>query len=182
VTVSYSDKSTTVSVYSPLITNGDYVGSVEEIQNTISKFASSKVSGFSGFSLDPETGGRYEISGVSGQDMSVSFTRREGSENIAVEGAEIPDAVILTSIMPSSNLSVDVDTYINMGASIYCALDPSIASDTAYENLRQYMSSAIDNAQGSFGTYVTTAGEFKITTTVLAANGKYLLIYSFQEP
>lgn len=179
INVTYEDQSTSISVYSPLMSGGQYVASVDEIKDVLYSYNNKYVDGFSGYTKDPDVGGKYNYDG-SVLDLSVSFTKRSGSESVGVDGSEIPDAVIVTMILRSADFGDNLDRVLSAGAAAFTAVDPDIKYEDAYSQIKTCTSDTVDKAEGAVGTDEKSLDNLDIGTGMLLANGNLLVFYSFK--
>lgn len=179
INVTYQDQFTSISVYSPLMSGGQYLASVDEIKDVLYSYNSKYVDGFSGFSKDPEVGGKYNYDGAV-LDLSVSFTKKSGGENVDVDGDEKPNAVIVTMMLRSDDFGSNLDRILSAGAAAFTVLDPEINYDDAYSQIKTCTSDAVDNADGAVASDDKKLDNLNIGTGMFLANGNLLIFYSFQ--
>lgn len=177
--VTYEDKTTNVMVYSPLMAGGKIIASVDEIQDVLYSYNNRYLTGFSGFEKDEKVDGKYNYKGT-GVDLSVSYTKKSGSENVGVDGSESPETMIVTSILMSDNFKTYSDDIFSAGASALATLDPDFTYDEAYSQIRKCTVDAIDSASGAVASHYTYLDNLTIATGMVLANGKLLLFYSIQ--
>lgn len=179
ITVTYQDQNASISVYSPLMSGGQYVASVDEIKDVLYSYNSKYVDGFSGFSKDTEVGGKYNYDG-SVLDLSVSFTKKSGSENVDVDGGEVPNAVIVTMMLKSDDFGANLDRVLSAGAAAFTAVDPEINYDDAYSQIKTCTSDTVDKAEGAVASDEKSLDNLNIGTGMVLANGNLLIFYSFK--
>jgi len=179
IDVTYQDKTASISVYSPLMSGSKYIASVDEINDVLYINNSEHVDGFSGFSKDSEVSGKYNYDGTP-LDLSVSYTKQSGGENVGVEGDEVPGTVIVTVMLSSADIGNQLDRIISAGAAVYTTVDPAVNFDDAYSQIKQCTSDAVDNAEGAAGTDEKKLDNLNLATGVFLANGKLLMFYSFK--
>lgn len=179
IKVAYQDQTASISVYSPLMSGGQYVATVDEIKDVLYSNNYKYVEGFSGFLKDPENTGEYDYDG-SALDLNVSFTKRSGSENVGVDGDEIPNAVIVLAVSSSDEFSDNIDRILAAGAAAFTTVDPVVNYDDAYSQIKECTSDAFGKAEGATATYEKSLDNLNIGIGMIVANNRLLLFYSFK--
>ena len=181
IDVNYQDVQTTISIYSPLISEGQYVASVDEINATIDQYATKYLDNYTELSKDTEIGGKYTFNGV-GFDSSISYTKKSGNENVAVEGDQIPDTVIYTSILGSDDIESYTDDTLESASVVFLAVDPEANEDESRAQIKEAINEAMENVKSDgMGESTTKLDNLKLYTSVFFMGKSSMIIFSFQE-
>ena len=179
VDVTYEELTTSFSVYSPLMSGGKYVATVDEINDVLYGYNKKYVDGFTGFTKDSKVGGQYNYDGAK-LDLNVSYTKRSGSENIAAEEDEVPDTVIVSMMLRADDFGDNLDRIYSAGAAAFTAVDPEINYDDAYSQIKEGIYDAVHNGEGSYSIDEKNLDNLNLATGMVLANNNLLIFFSFK--
>ncbi|MBR0457355.1 MAG: SHOCT domain-containing protein [Firmicutes bacterium] len=181
ITVKYQDVQTTITIYSPLVENGKYVASVDNINETIDRYATRYLTNYTGLSEDAELDAVYDFDGV-GFESRVSYTKKSGNENVAVAEDEVPNTVIYTSMLGSNEIETYTQDLLETASVVYVALDPDVSIEDARDAINDSLEKSMDNVDSSgMGDSTTSLDNLKLVSSVMFLPNTTMVVFSFQE-